>query len=282
MAVLGVVALFTAYMYSAALRDPVLRQDRVRVAGWPDVAPPARILLLSDLHVAGPDMSPARVARLVAQINAQKPDLILFAGDFVSDKMAATHHYAGPEALAPLTGLKARYGTIAVLGNHDYWRDQHEIEAALAASGIIVLRNQAMQAGPFVVGGVDDDFTGHARVDSTLAQMKRLEGFPVIVSHSPDIMPEVPDSVPLIVAGHTHCGQINFPGLDTLASVTRFGHRYACGKVREGRKTLYVSAGLGTSILPLRFRADPDMWLLTVGHERKRMIKTPLLRAGHL
>ena len=262
---LGFCLLFTAYMYSAAIRDPVVRSDTLSIAAWPKGEPPARILLLSDLHVAAPDMPPARVKRLVEQINMLKPDLILFAGDFVSDKIVATHHYPGKQALAPLAGLKPRYGTVAVLGNHDYWRDQQEIETALAASNIMVLRNDAVRAGPFIVGGVDDDFTGHARVSETVARMDRLQGIPIIVSHSPDIMPQVPDRIALIVAGHTHCGQINIPGLDTLASVTRFGRHYACGKVREGGKTLYVSAGLGTSILPLRFRPDPDMWLLTVG-----------------
>lgn len=257
--------LVTGLMYWNALADPVVRRDSIAVANWPQDMPSKRVLIVSDLHVAGPDMPPERVTRLVGQMNSLQPDLILFAGDFVSDKRVATHIYSGAEALKPLTALKAGYGKIAVLGNHDHWRSDTEIRSALEANGLIVLDNAAIAAGPFAVGGVDDDFTGRANVAQMLAAMRPLTGVPIVVSHSPDIVPELPDSVIMVAAGHTHCGQINLPGLDTIRAVSRFGARYACGRKVEGGKTIYISAGLGTSILPLRFRAPPDMWLVTMG-----------------
>ena len=256
---------FTAYMYHVAVSDPVIRTDRLEVASWPKDQAPRRILIASDLHVAGPDMPPERIVKLVAQMNALKPDLIVFAGDFVSDKRSATRYYTAKEGFAPLAKLKAPLGKIAVMGNHDHRREVGEIETALRANGFTILDNAAVQAGPFNVGGVDDDFTGHDDVAKTVEAMRQWDGVPIIVSHSPDVVPDLPPDVVMVAAGHTHCGQINFPGIDTLASVSRYGHRYACGKIVEGDKTIYVSAGLGTSILPLRLGAVPDLWLVTIG-----------------
>ena len=256
---------FTAYMYHVAVSDPVIRTDRLEVASWPKDQAPRRILIASDLHVAGPDMPPERIVKLVAQMNALKPDLIVFAGDFVSDKRSATRYYTAKEGFAPLAKLKAPLGKIAVMGNHDHRRDVGEIETALRTNGFTILDNAAVQAGPFNVGGVDDDFTGHDDVAKTVEAMRQWDGVPIIVSHSPDVVPDLPPDIVMVAAGHTHCGQINFPGIDTLASVSRYGHRYACGKIVEGDKTIYVSAGLGTSILPLRLGAVPDLWLVTIG-----------------
>lgn len=256
---------FTLYMYRVALADPVVREDRLAVASWPEGAPPIRILIASDLHVAGPDMPPERVTKLVAQMNALKPDLVLFAGDFVSDKRVATRHYSASEGLAPLAKLNAPLGKIAVMGNHDHWRDVSAIEAALRSGGFTILDNAAVTAGPLNVGGVDDDFTGRDDVQKMVAAMRQLKGVPIIVSHSPDVTPDVPSDIVMVAAGHTHCGQINFPGLDSVPSVSRYGRRYACGKITEGNKAIYVGAGLGTSILPLRLGAVPDLWMVTMG-----------------
>lgn len=266
LAVLLIVGLsFTAYMYRVALSDPVVREDRLTVAAWPKDTPPVRILIASDLHVAGPDMPPERVAKLVEQMNALKPDLVLFAGDFVSDKRTATRYYSAQEGLAPLGKLRAPLGKIVVMGNHDHWRDVSAIEAVLRAGGFTILDNDAVEVGPFAVGGVDDDFTGRDDVGKMMAAMEPLKGVPIVVSHSPDVVPDLPSKVVMVAAGHTHCGQIQFPGLDAVRGVSRYGQRYACGKIVEGRKTIYVGAGLGTSILPLRLGAVPDLWLVTMG-----------------
>lgn len=256
---------FTFYMYRTALADPVVREDRIAVSNWPTGQAPLRIVIASDLHVAGPDMPPERVTKLVAQMNALKPDLILFAGDFVSDKRVATRLISASEGLAPLAKLNAPLGKIAVMGNHDHWRNVSAIETALRSSGFIILDNDAVEAGPLNVGGVDDDFTGRDDVAKMVAAMRPLSGIPIVVSHSPDVVPDLPNDIVMVAAGHTHCGQINFPGLDSVPSVSRYGRRYACGKITEGAMTTYVGAGLGTSILPLRLGAVPDLWLVTLG-----------------
>ncbi|MEA3065460.1 MAG: uncharacterized protein QOJ27_1912 [Sphingomonadales bacterium] len=258
-------AALVAWSYATAVADPVVRRTRIAAAGWPSGVPPMRLVLLSDVHVGGPDMPPARVARIVEQVNRLAPDIVLIAGDFVTDKRLATRHYSHDEAVAPLAALRPRLATVAVLGNHDHWRDAAAARRALARAGIRVLDNQAVQVGPLAIGGLDDDFTGRADLPATLAALRRLSGPKIILSHSPDPFADPAPDVFLMLAGHTHCGQIVLPLVGPLSTMSRYGRRYACGLVREGGRTLVVTAGLGTSGIPLRLGAVPDIWLVEIG-----------------
>jgi predicted MPP superfamily phosphohydrolase len=248
-----------AWAYQTAAAEPMVRRTSLELTG---LAQPIAAVLISDIHVAGPDMPPRRLARIVRQINALKPDIVLIAGDLVSDKRLATHFYSLEEAVAPLGALRPRIGTYAVLGNHDHWRNARKARAALEGVGIVLLNNEAVKAGPLALGGVDDDFTGHDDLPATLAAMQELGGPGILLSHSPDPFPAVPRDVKLMLAGHTHCGQIRLPLVGAVSYMSEYGERYACGVVREAGKTLIVSAGLGTSILPLRLGAKPDLWVI--------------------
>ena len=261
----GIGVFIVSFAYVAAIREPVVRQARVALAEWPAGQPKIRILLISDIHVAGPDMPPLRVSRLVEQANRLSPDLVLLAGDFISDKRIASRHYTIDQAISPLAGLNARLGRIAVLGNHDHWRNAHATRLALARAGVRILDNDAVVAGPLVIGGVDDDFTGNANLSATIIAMRRFAGSKLLLSHSPDPFPDLPADVGLMVAGHTHCGQFSFPFIGPPATMSRYGKRYACGLIKESGRTLIVSAGVGTSVLPMRIGVPPDMWLIEVG-----------------
>lgn len=255
------------YGYSTARSDPVVRETRIAVRDWPAGERPLRILLLSDIHVAGPDMPPERLERIVAHANGLRPDAVLIAGDFISEKTVATHVYSFDEIAGPLAGLRARLGVFAVLGNHDHRVDADAARAALGRANVRVLNNEAARAGPLAIGGLDDDHTGHADLGRTLAAMQATGGVPVLLSHSPDPFPDVPGQVPLMASGHTHCGQISLPFIGPISTMSRHGNRYACGRIDEDGQTLIVSAGLGTSILPIRSGAVPDMWLIEIGPE---------------
>jgi uncharacterized protein len=265
MLTVGALALTVVAAFVAAVRDPIVREAKIGLADWPARQPPLRLLLVSDIHVAGPDMPPSRVARLVRQINRLSPDVVLLAGDFISDKRIATRQYSLDEAILPLAELRAPLGSFAVLGNHDHWRDAAQTSDALSRAGIDVLDNKAARAGPIVIGGLNDDFTGHADSAATIAAMRRLKGARILLSHSPDPFPAIPAEVGLMVAGHTHCGQMAFPLIGPIATMSRYGKRYACGIIREPGRTLIVSAGVGTSLVPLRIGVPPDMWLIQVG-----------------
>jgi len=264
--ILAALAIFLlGWCYWSAISDPVVRRASVGLPGFPGGQPPVKVALISDIHVQGPDMPPERLARIVEQVNALNPDLVLIAGDFVSDRRASTRHYTLGEAIAPLAGLRTRLGAFAVLGNHDHWRSAAEARSALAAARVRLLDNQAVRVGPLALGGLDDDFTGQDDVARTLAAMRALPGARVLLSHSPDPFATLPGDIRLMLAGHTHCGQIRLPFVGALSTMSDYGDRYACGLVRENGRILIVTAGLGTSVLPLRLGAVPDLWLVTIG-----------------
>ncbi len=252
--------------YWNATRDPVVRTAGVAVAGWPAGQPPLKILLISDVHVSTPDMSPARLTRLVGQLNTLKPDLVVIAGDLISGKRFATRHHTPDEIAAPLAGFKAPLGTVAVLGNHDFWHNAPAQATALRKRGITVLANSAVRRGPLIVGGIADEVTGHDDVPATYAAMDALGAGPrVLLTHSPDVVPKLPKPVAAVLTGHTHCGQLVFPMIGALTYSSKYGDRFACGRIDAGGQAVFVGAGLGTSILPLRYGAPPDVWLVTLG-----------------
>ena len=265
---LGLVVAALLWGYGTAVSDPVVRRAAVGVAGWPTDARPLKAVLISDIHVIAPDMTPQRLSGIVAQINALSPDLVLIAGDFISDRRLSTRSYSLAEAIAPLAALRPRLATVAVLGNHEHWRNADEAREALAAAKIILLDNEAIQIGPLAIGGMDDHMTGYADPEATIAAMRMLPGARLLLSHSPDPFPALPRDIGLTLAGHTHCGQISLPWIGPLATFSDHGDRYACGIIREGGKTLIVSAGLGTSMLPLRLGTWPEIFLLELGPVR--------------
>lgn len=264
LAALAVGLAFGGKAWLDTMRDPVVERTSVELKGMLSGSTPLKVALISDIHVAGPDMPPKRLARIVEQINALRPDIVLIAGDLVSEKRTATHIYTPEEIVAPLGKLDAPLGVVVAPGNHDHWFDWPGLEAELRKHGIAVLANDAGRFGPLVVGGLDDAYTGRDDLPATLSAMDRLEGARILLSHSPDPFPNVPNSVPLMLAGHTHSGQIAWPWGGAPATMSDYGDRYYCGRVDEAGKVLVVGAGLGTSLLPMRLFTQPQVWLVTL------------------
>ncbi|RXZ66450.1 metallophosphoesterase [Pelagerythrobacter rhizovicinus] len=261
---LAAAAALAAKAWSDTVADPEVMRLTAQLEGLPPGTPPMRLLLLSDIHVAGPDMPPERLVRIVKQANALRPDMVLIAGDFVSEKRTATRLYPADAAIAPLAALEAPLGKIAVPGNHDHWFGIADVRRELERAEFTVLANAAVRAGPLAIGGIDDDYTGRADLSATLAAVDRLDGGRVLLSHSPDPFPDLPADFGLMLAGHTHCGQIRYPWGGSPATMSAYGDRYACGAVRENGNLLVTTAGLGTSVLPFRLFSRPEMWLIEV------------------
>jgi hypothetical protein len=250
-----------AFGYFTATSDPAVRRASLALPGWPEGEPPVRVVLLSDIHVDAPDTPPSRIARVVEQVNALRPDVVLIAGDFVSDKRLSTGSYTPAIGLAPLRGLRPRLGTFAVLGNHDEPYTA-AVSAALRAAGVRVLDNEAVRAGPLAIGGIADLWGGRTDIALTAARMEAVGGAQLLLSHNPDVFPDLPPQVALTLAGHTHCGQVRLPLIGTPVTFSAYGERYACGLVQERGRRLVVTAGIGNSMAPLRIGAPPDLWLL--------------------
>jgi predicted MPP superfamily phosphohydrolase len=220
-----------------------------------------RVALVSDLHTGAPHVGAERVGRLVAAVNAQRPDLILLLGDYIDPEVRFGSRVA-PRAVAErLAALRAPLGVVAVLGNHDWQNDGPGVRAALSDNGIPVLENDAIRTGEVWIAGVDDTRFRTPDVEHALRDVP--DGAPVILaSHDPDQFPRVPDRVALTVSGHLHGGQVGVPLIRRPFIPSRFGERYARGHVVEDGRHLYVTAGFGTTGWPVRLLAPPEVVIL--------------------
>jgi len=246
----------------------VLREAAVPIARWPPDLGPIRIAALSDVHPGAPHVTLARVRDIVTRVNRAQPDLVVLLGDYVIHGVIGGR-FVEPEATAAaLRDLRAPLGVYAVLGNHDWWYDGARVRRALEGAGIPVLENAATEVTvngrALWIAGVGDQMSGHDDVRRALSQVP--DGAPLIVlTHNPDLFPEMPARALLTLAGHTHGGQVNLPFFGRLIVPSRYGSRYAAGHIREDGRDLFVTAGIGTSIIPVRFRVPPEVSLLTVG-----------------
>jgi predicted MPP superfamily phosphohydrolase len=235
---------------------------------WPAGRSGMKIALLSDLHVGAPYYRLGKLEEVVARTNAERPDLVLLAGDLVIQDVAGGR-FVAPEEFAPVLGrLSAPLGVYAVLGNHDWWLDGPRVRRALERAGIPVLEDRAVRIAeggpPFWLAGISDFLEGPHDVEGTLAQVK--DDAPVLAfTHNPDLFPQIPARVSLTFAGHTHGGQVYIPGLGRPIVPSRYGERFAIGHVVEGGRHLFVTPGVGTSIFPVRFLVPPEVSIVKLG-----------------
>lgn len=245
----------------------VVNQQAIQINNWPNDLKGLRIAVIGDIHAGAPFIDDLKLRLLVERTNQQQPDLIVLLGDFMSQNTWHGHRVA-PEIIAKhLKYLQAPLGVYAVLGNHDWWDNGDEVRRSLEQAGIRVLENDVSEVKrgetSFWLAGLADVWTRSQQVPETLA--KAPSGSPIIaLTHNPDVFQRLPRTVPLLLAAHTHGGQVNFPLIGTPVVPSRFGQRYSAGHVFENDHHLFVTTGIGTSILPVRFRVPPEIVILTI------------------
>jgi predicted MPP superfamily phosphohydrolase len=257
-------AVWTAWIEPRRL---VVHELELELPQWPRRLDGLRAGVLSDLHAGVPHTGLDKVARAVDALNAHAPDVHLLLGDHLDASQPWRRRLAPDAVAAQLGRLRAPLGTISVLGNHDWRSAGARMGRALERAGITVLENAAVELddplGTFWVAGLDD--LRHRAPDVTTALRHVPAGAPVIVlTHDPDMFPHVPERVALTLAGHTHGGQIAIPLLRRPLMPSYYGERYARGHVVEHGRHLLVTSGLGTSGLPIRLFAPPEVQVLTL------------------
>ena len=225
------------------------------VPGLPEALRGLRIGLLTDIH-RSEMVSHEIVSAAVGMVMAEKPDLIVLGGDYVtwSDRRYMT---AAAEGLAPLS---APYGVIAVLGNHD---DDRDMPAALVARGFTVLRDARTR---LTIRGEVMDFAGIRYWTHKLTDIAHIVRgsvpHTILLAHTPKRLLEAQIlAVPAVMSGHTHGGQIVLPGVGAIAARE---FPVIAGLAQRQGTTIFVSRGVGTVYVPVRINCPPEVAILTL------------------
>ena len=262
-------AALLAYAHLIEPRRLVVERWTVRVPDLPPAWEGMRAVHLTDFQIGMWLQSRSLVRRAVDLALSLRPDVVFLTGDFM-------HHGRWSDEGAVFGDLARRAPVYAVLGNHDYVRSAAaaaEITAGLRAQGITVLMNEhapfAWRGERWTVVGVDDLATRHTDL------LKAVSGIPpdtkllAILTHVPDAADFVPPGwFPLIVAGHTHGGQVRLPPVRRLSwvrlSTKLGGSNYPWGWYDTAGGLLYVNRGVGMAALPLRLGVPPEVTLMVL------------------
>ena len=216
---------------------------------------PMTILYVSDLHL-GRLLGKEYCEDLVERINKEHPDVVIIGGDIIDDQwdyVAATGSYK------PLGNLHSKYGTYAVLGNHDYFTPNTKLEiTALEALNVNILRNQAVHIGKIKLAGLDD--YSHNKSDSSLKLLSKgnANEFAIVVDHQPRRMEKAAAlGYDLYLSGHTHEGQV-FPN----NLIVKYMYALSYGRGQFGNMVAYVTSGYGLWGVPMRLGSNPELVVL--------------------
>ncbi|MFO0613576.1 MAG: metallophosphoesterase [Polyangiaceae bacterium] len=246
------VACFSVFVRPRLVR---VREIVVPVEDLPAPFDGYRIAQLSDLHVGS--LCPSTViAGWVRTANELDVDLVALTGDYVT--MGNRFHAI---AAHELSRLRARDGVAAVLGNHDNACEGEPLRSGLVAGGVRLLMNERFTVerggATMTIAGVDDIYSGRADVARTLAGARA----PVVaLAHDPKHFDAISRyDVALVLAGHTHWGQIGVPFFSRRMNLARGFFRYHADLYRRTGTAMYVHPGMGTTGPPIRFGVAPEI-----------------------
>lgn len=259
---LGMAGIAGAFVADTAWYEPqALQVERIAL---PSNSPgkKVRLLQISDLHLSGFNRYFAKVTRQVADL---QPDLIVLTGDYLEEE----RNIRG--VLSFLKELKATHGIYAVQGNWEYWSrlEGENLRRHFAGAGVKLLINERadleIYGRALSIFGLD-----YPSATDYLHQLQREvdpQRFNLLLSHVPAFAHEqLNENINLILSGHTHGGQVRLPFLPPLY-LPRYSGRFVSGfyQVSEHRIPLYVSRGVGTSVMPLRLFCRPEITLFELG-----------------
>lgn len=216
-----------------------------------------KVVLIGDFHIKPNQQK--RLEKVVSLVNKQNADVVLSVGDYVSGH---EKNMTMPieNIVKELKNVKSKYGFYSVLGNHDWWLDGEDITNELNKNGIKILKNSnkkvCINGKTIYIAGVEDLTT---RTPDVYSALKATHKPTILLTHSPDIFYKVPQDVNITLAGHVHGGQVRLPLFGALIVPSKYGNKYSQGLVIEEGKKMFVTKGIGNSILPVRFNCVPEI-----------------------
>jgi len=262
----------------------IVKNYELKVQNWSPKLDGFRIVAISDIHGGANFIGQEKIRRVVAEANAQDADIIVLLGDYVSTGFFNRQAIQMPiETVAEnLQGLRAKHGVYAVLGNKDGNYGDVVVRAELEKNGIKVLENEIAgiekNGEKLFVFGLKDHLKINTWADFS-TELKQVlskneeNGNIIVLEHSPDVLPIITgdllisENLRLILSGHTHGGQCRFPLVGAPFVPSSYGQKYASGHIRENDVDMFVTTGIGTSILPVRFSIPPEISVLHIRAE---------------
>lgn len=235
-----------AYAYFIEPSRLVVTPSTIKIKDWDTAFDGFKIVMIGDVHGGSNNVTAEKLREIVAKTNEQDPDIVVLLGDYVQqvheDKPLSARELMMPVATIAdnLAGLKANYGVFAVLGNHDGWYGDAEIAAEFTSVGYKVLQNEVAviekDGSRLKILGMIDHLKLSPRWSRTSSDLKPIaaasgEGNLIVLQHSPDILPvitgdlSISNDLRLILAAHTHGGQVWFPILGTPIVPSSFGQK---------------------------------------------------------
>lgn len=229
-----------------------------------------KILQFSDTHLSE-YFNIEDLKKVVDKINEEKPDIVIFTGDLIDHYY--NYSYTGDISLVweVLSNIKAPLGKYAIYGNHDYGGGAEKVyKDIMENSGFITLVNEGVNLKEYNLNiiGLDDSIFGSLDIEK-LNELIDDGSFNIVISHEPDVVDLMLEyNIDLFLSGHSHGGQVHIPFVKSI--LPPLGEKYTKGlyEFENYRNTkLYVNVGIGTSQIPFRFMAEPELSVFTLKNE---------------
>lgn len=259
--------LLSGYGCLYELRNLQLEQFVLTLPHLPPGLEGARLVLMSDWH-CGPVNRPRDLRPAIRLANRCSPDLVLLPGDFTS---MSGRYFAEAAELASQLHPRVPGGILVSWGNHDYWHGLDPGLQMMPEAGCQILTNRSLvltgkrdleeHGKGLWLCGIDDLWAGKPLLAETLKDIAADQPR-IVLSHNPDVAEQqAGPRVDLMVSGHTHGGQVRIPTMGTPIIPSQYGQKYASGLVEGPDYKVYVSRGVGSSGLPVRFGVPPEVTL---------------------